>query len=62
MINKISIAQVMSVSGWDVNQQDYLTVFIKDGKISRVEKVTPPANQETISFISPGIIDTQVNG
>ena len=62
MINKISIAQVMSVSGWDVNGHDYLTVFINDGKISRIEKVNPPAAQDTRSFISPGLIDTQVNG
>jgi N-acetylglucosamine-6-phosphate deacetylase len=62
IINKICVSQEMHLSGWDVNDKDYLSVFITDGKISRIEKELPPSVQETRTYISAGLIDTQVNG
>jgi N-acetylglucosamine-6-phosphate deacetylase len=57
-----AISQVRSYSGWDVDGKEYLTVHVKDGNISRIEKTAPPGKTGEKIFISPGFIDTQVNG
>ncbi|HLF34994.1 MAG TPA: amidohydrolase family protein [Cyclobacteriaceae bacterium] len=56
------ISQAGSFSGWDVGGKDYLTVHVKDGNISRIEITKPSGQTGEKIFISPGFIDTQVNG
>ena len=48
-------------SGWSTDDRHYLNINVNDGKIQRISIVeNPPEGDKT--YISPGLIDTQVNG
>ncbi len=56
------MAQNLSVSGYSVDVQSQVTVTIKDGKISKIRKVSAAQTDGEKIYLAPGLIDTQING
>ncbi len=58
----LSMAQELTISGWSVNGTEYLSVYVKGGIITKIEKTPPPSSCNQKIYLAPGLIDTQVNG
>jgi len=56
------MAQDLIYSGYLPDHQQHVSVTVKDGIIEKIESTKPSASQDSKMYISPGMIDTQVNG